>query len=182
DKIAGQSKTLAAIADIKDAFDPKLMQVPARVQNTITDWASWLGLDPNAGQKDLLERQTNLFQQVHQMFNAYRKEITGAAASVQELASLRKAMIDVDQSPIVFQAALKNFENQAKRGLRINNMLLREGISNNHKDYGRRFDDVNLGGGDDDMDLRYNDLLAKYPNESEEAILDRLIDEGYAGG
>ena len=44
-------------------------------------------------------------QSVNRLFNAYRKEITGAAAAVQELESLKKAMLNTDLSPAEFKSA-----------------------------------------------------------------------------
>lgn len=56
-------------------------------------------------------------QEVEQFFNQYRKQITGAAAAVQELEALKKAVINSDLGPQEFQARYDALVNSIEQGL-----------------------------------------------------------------
>lgn len=78
--------------------------------------------------KDFRQGKTKLVNGVEQMFNVYRKDITGAAASVQELDRLKKSMLNVDMSPDEFPAAFDQFANIVESGLKMKQQLLAQGV------------------------------------------------------
>lgn len=93
-----------------------------------------------AGDEKFLKGFTNFTQQIEQIFQAYRQEITGAAASDKEIERLKQAVLNADQSPSQFEASLDLFEEALERGNRIKRRLLREGIDVGSEGFGPRFD------------------------------------------
>lgn len=66
-----------------------------------------LAKDPGGARKYFNENMAAFQAEVNQAFNEYRKSITGAAASEQELAALREALFNIDNSPAAFEKILK---------------------------------------------------------------------------
>jgi hypothetical protein len=98
-KLTGIDLAISNIKEIKETFDPK--------------------------EESITTMRTN----VEQAFNTYRKEITGAAASVKELDRLKKSMFNMDMSPTEFTAAISQFENLMVRSRDLYNNLLSQGVS-----------------------------------------------------
>ncbi len=71
---------------------------------------------------------TTFKNSVLQNFNMYRKEITGAAASVQELDRLMQSMLNTDMDEVEFSAAYKQFRDLNTRGLKIAQELSAKGV------------------------------------------------------
>jgi hypothetical protein len=94
-----------------------------------------------------LTGKTKFSTGIQQLFNQYRKEITGAAASVQELDRLKQSMINEDMPPIEFRAAYTQFRDMIKRSLSIKQKLLAQGIPLGSKEFGARLDAELLSGG-----------------------------------
>ena len=86
-------------------------------------------------QKNYLAGKTKFQNGVEQFFNSYRKEITGAAASVQELDRLKKSLLNTDMSPTEFNAALDQFIGIAKSQLAMKEKLLKQGYIPDSKEY-----------------------------------------------
>lgn len=96
--------------------------------------------------KSRLEKRTTFRQGVEQVFNAYRKEITGAAASVQELERLMKAMMNVDLSPTEFVTSYNNFIGKILRGQKIAAEMARMGYDPSDDKNAQMFDRMwNIG-------------------------------------
>lgn len=107
---------------------------------------SFLGkLTGESGDKDFIKGKTKFANQVEQLFNQYRKEITGAAASVQELDRLRKSLLNTDQSPEEFEASYEQFRELVERSIIAKETLLQQGFKTGSKDFGREMDKVLLG-------------------------------------
>lgn len=129
--------------------------------------------------REFISTKKKFDQRVNKFFNAYRKLITGAAASEKELASLQKAVINTDLSPTEFQAAYDDMVQGYQRSIRINHRLMRDGVKRGTKEWGKRFDDLYITGGDDSIDVRAGELQSQYPDYTEAQISDILISEGY---
>ena len=89
---------------------------------------SSIGVD----QKDVNERiaKTRRFKEgIQQVFNAYRKEITGAAAAVQELEALKESILHADLNPAQLTASYNSLIAKIVRGKKIAQQLLAEGYS-----------------------------------------------------
>ncbi len=96
----------------------------------------------NSYDKKFLQGRTKFVTGMEQLFNQYRKEITGAAAAVQELDRLKKSMLNTDMSPDQFEAAFEQFKNISTIALKTKQQLLREGIPLGSKEFGRRIDEA----------------------------------------
>ena len=57
------------------------------------------------------------FTQIGQLFNAYRQEITGAAAAIKELERLKKDYMNEDRGPEATRRVLANFKKTAEDGI-----------------------------------------------------------------
>ena len=66
-------------------------------------------------QKDSVNSLVTMRTQVVQLFNAYRKDITGAAASNQELDRLEKGFIHMNMSPTEFTVAVEGLQSVAQQ-------------------------------------------------------------------
>lgn len=110
--------------------------------------------------KDRLERRTTFRQGIEQVFNAYRKEITGAAASVQELERLMKAMMNVDLSPTEFTTSYNNFIGKILRGQKIAAEMARMGYDASDDKNAQMFDRLwNIGTFGDAERINYLGLM-----------------------
>lgn len=67
--------------------------------------------------------------QVERFFNRYRKQITGAAASIQELQALRQATLSGELGPAAFHARLNSMLDQAQADVARRRATLRDGVS-----------------------------------------------------
>lgn len=128
-------------------------------------------------QRDLLKAKQAFSQGVSKFFNAYRKEITGAAATEKELEQLKDAVINMDQSPAQFQASLAEMRASIAHTLRIKNRLLREGLRVGSKRFGARMDKLYREGADDDAMTRGEEL--EQAGKSDDEVVRILVTEGY---
>jgi|GEM_PF-4749980 len=158
--LVSAEETLALVKDLKEGFKTEYFTYAgaakagaARVaDNTqgipiVEDATRYLADKVGGDEKFLAERRAYL-EQVAQSFNAYRKEITGAAAAVQELEDLKKATLNADLGPAEFKASLELLEKKVKRSRAIKRKLLREGISVGDPRFGPRFDQEYFAQGD----------------------------------
>ena len=127
---------------------------------------------------------TKFKQNINQIFNAYRKSITGAAASEREMSDLKRSMFNEDQSPVQFEAAFDEFRSELNRSQRLRRKLLREGVTDI-----KAFDDAFIRGDDDDIETRGSELFEEFEGDfgidlSEQqtilnAVREKLISEGF---
>ena len=145
------------------------------------DWlatvAEKAGVPPSEAQRQAIELRTRFTTSVEQLFNAYRKEITGAAAAVQALERLKKSFLTVDMSPAQFEAAYSEYRRELMRAMRVSVMLRRQGIDPRSGQGGDAFDRAFLGGMDDNWERRGEELEANGVGGAE--ILETLRREGY---
>lgn len=69
-------------------------------------------------------KRTQFRNEVNQLWNTYRKEITGAGAGVKELEMLKDSMMNDEQGPQEFQAAYSQFMEKAQRELELKKQQL----------------------------------------------------------
>lgn len=149
----------------------KLEGIPL-IGETVGDIAKSLGAD-----SEFVKQREEFRQQVEQEFNEYRRLITGAAASVQELDALRKSMFNSDMSPSQFQAAAEQYRSERQRIARISRRVLRDGFEMGEKSFGKEVDKYFTQGMDDDPMQRGAELEAQ--GFTDEQIVQTLTDEGY---
>lgn len=132
-----------------------------------------------------ITRDTIFKQSVQSVFNEYRREITGAAAAVQELEQLEQSILNTKQSPTQFKAAFNNYRDKILRMMRIKRSILRGGVpidGISEQEFGQRFDRLWVSGQDDDPDQRGEEIKRNNPGMTDEQIFDQLAQEGYGTG
>lgn len=168
---------------IEKDFDPKFLQVFGG-QGTLAQWIARArdrsGVSPlSAAQAASLAKFTALRTRTERAFNAYRKEITGAAAALQELDRLKKSFLNTDMSPTEFRTALTDYRDELLRVRRLYMDLMRQGFTDFGEggDGARALDEAYLSGADADGSARASELRAA--GFSNEDIADKLEAEGY---
>ena len=156
--------------------DPSMLTYKGQAEDFITRQAEKLGIEPSELQRQATFKRTQFITGVEQLFNAYRKEITGAAAAVQELDRLKKSFINMDMSPTQFEAAYAQYTEELQRSMRVRRKLLREGFDLRDEQGGDMMDRLFLSGGDDDPAARFSELAAEHGDEK---AYDMMMQEGY---
>ncbi len=177
-EIAGLEETFSRVMDIDQRYNPSFMTFQGKLGAYLSELKDKAAMDMSDDERKFLKDFTKFRTMVNRDFNAYRKEITGAAASVQELESLKKATIAEDQSPAQFEANMEVYKEELLRAMRIKRRLLREGISVGSREFGDAMDRLYLNGHDDDGETRLAELQEQGFDET--AAIDRLIEEGYS--
>jgi hypothetical protein len=177
DKIISAGESLARLDRIKSAYEPSFLTYKGKLGKGIASVMSKAGMDLSKEDKDMLRQHRKFTQGVNSEFNAYRKVITGAAASMSEMEDLKKAMISTDLSPDEFEAAFNEYTNELARTIRIRNKVMREGIKPGTQQYGEEIDRNFLTGDDDSVDDRGDELESQ--GMSDDEIIKTLESEGY---
>ncbi len=118
-----------------------------RSKADLPDWVPFVGGRPDEEETAFLQRRTKMEQAANQVFNAYRKEITGAAAAVQELERLQKAFVNPNMAPDEFEAAFQQYTEFLSRIRSARVQLLQRGIDPTTKQGGKALDDIVFGEG-----------------------------------
>ena len=153
-----------------------MLTYQGQAEDYISRIADKLGIAPEEAEREAVRRKTKFVTSVEQLFNAYRKEITGAAAAVQELDRLKKSFINIDMSPTQFEAAYEQYETELKRSMRVRRKLLREGFDLTSEEGGSQMDREFLTGGDDDPVVRFGELVQEV---GEDEAYRLMAEEGY---
>lgn len=150
-------------------------------QSQATDWlanrAEKLGVDVGETQREAIRFRTQFNTTVEQLFNAYRQEITGAAAAVAELERLKKSFLNIDMGPTQLEAAYEQYSSELQRSMRVRNKLIRQGFDPSTEEDGKVFDREFLAGGDDTPEERFAELMAG--GADEETAYNTMRQEGY---
>lgn len=170
-------KSMLSIQTIKKRYNDQYLAYSGDLRAGYARYAEKLGISLTDAQKAFLKGRTKFRQMVQQEFNTYRKEITGAAAAVQELSDLKKSMMNTELSPTEFEGAVEVYQEATMRMLRLKRKFLREGLSVSDRGFGDQFDDAWLGGSDDTVEDRTNELRTKGMQDTQ--IQQALINEGY---
>lgn len=152
-------------------------------QGKFTAWGlakkSKANIKLSANEKKFLAGNKIFKQGVNQVFNKYRKWVTGAQAALAELEYLKESMVNTDLSPDEFEPAVQQYKAALQRTIRVKNMLLREGFSlSNKAEWAEAMNSAWSGGEDDEMEVRGDELLKKYGGD-EEKVKRTLRAEGY---
>jgi len=176
-QLIDSENAIASIKSIRDRYKPDFFTYKGAGKGAISHQMGKLGIEKGKELKQFANERKFIFNEIGQMFNAYRKEITGAAASVGELKMLKDTFINTDLDPDEFLAALDQYEEKVLRGQRIARKLLREGVKVGSKEFGTAHDKAWVSGGDDNIDTRGDELESQ--GMTEEQVIQRLKDEGY---
>ena len=171
----------ARLAEIEKRFKPEMLTYMGKAKNAANIFAEKAGMQLDPETKKQVRDMTGFRTSVEQNFNQYRKEITGAAASVQELDRLKKSMFNADMSPTEFEAAFDTYKKEAARVLRLKRAILRSGLPVGTEEFGNQLDSAFLGGAqansDQDADARGYEL--EQQGLTPEEVTEKLIEEGY---
>ena len=156
-----------------------MLTYPGRVEAGFNAFVEKLGVPLEEADEAMLKRHTAFTMQTNQLFNVYRKEITGAAAAVQELERLQKAFVNPNMSPSEFESAYGTYMKELKRSMRLRRKFLREGIdvSEDGGAGGAAMDRAWVTGGDDDPDTRFKELIGA--GHSKDKAFKIMATEGY---
>ncbi|MCP4410187.1 MAG: hypothetical protein GY807_21080 [Gammaproteobacteria bacterium] len=140
---------LSNISSIRQKLKPDWLTYKGQLVSGATKIAEKAGFGDYLPKesKQKLREYTQFKTAVEQEFNRYRKEITGAAAAIQELQALRKATFNTDQSPTEFNAALDQLESSIRRIDQLRIDLLSKGIDPKTPEGGAQLDAMYLRGG-----------------------------------
>jgi hypothetical protein len=142
EKIEATRDSLFQVAQLRSLGNPKrFLGLKSRLRN----WG--LGIEAQIFPEDLSEEENKLLQDARrfkeineQIFNNYRVMVTGAGASMKELASLQNSIVNKNLSDPEYRAALDRFEDFARRAEATYARLLRQGIDVADPGYGKMFD------------------------------------------
>lgn len=123
--------TLNLVKDVSQNFDPDLQTAGTKIQNAITEQLDLLGADGiiTPGMESDLVAGVMQRQGMGQLFNQYRKMVTGAAAAVAELKILEKDFVNYKDSPIKARAGLQRFLKMSIRDSKIFQEMADAGIN-----------------------------------------------------
>lgn len=117
----------------------KLQGVPIIGQGSEVLADSLTGMNKEDRSK-FLEKRASYMNSIDQVFNTYRKEITGAAAGEKELDMLKASFLNGDMSPSEFKGALGQVVSKYKSDAALNQQNLKTGVqvSPNSSDFYRQ--------------------------------------------
>ena len=180
-KLVSAEENILNLNRIEQQFKPDYLTYLGRGKAFISSIKSKAGGKLSEEERSFMGGRRKFTENINRFFNQYRKEITGAAASVQELSSLKKAMFNEDLSPAEFEASFNEFKSSVLRNQRLHRKLLRDGVRGNFKNKksqaAKRLDQLHTSGADDSVLDRINDLKEK---KSEAEMLEILQNEGYS--
>lgn len=125
--------------DYLDTFDAtKLLTIGRKVTDYGKGLVAHTGMAPEAWEQDIAYRES-FEETVNDIFNIYRKEITGAGAAVAELRDLRRAIMNTSMSPPQFEAAKQRLRQFTEQTLALRKQLLDEGMLVGTDQFGKEF-------------------------------------------
>lgn len=128
---------------IDEATDPYFLTMKGQLDSGLARIADYIGL-PSERQRGLLTDKVTMRTTVGRVFDAYRKNITGAQAALDELRRLEKNLLSMSMTPTEFEAAKESYKATLKRALTIQLQLLTEGLNPESEEYQTRADDMFL--------------------------------------
>lgn len=177
EKLISSIESLKRMDKIYSDYKPEFLTFQGRLKNGFSALKDKAGVDLSDDERTALRQYRRFSQNVDTEFNAYRKLITGAAAAVAELESLKKAMISTDLSPEQFESAWETYRSELAYTVRIHNRLLRQGLEPGTEQFGEALDQMYVAGEDDSHTARGEELERQGLGDDE--IVSTLQEEGY---
>ena len=183
----GLSTQLGDLTALKESYSRDYLTYGGRLKGWSLRQQSKAGMKLGKEGKQFVGGMRQFIEGVEQVFNQYRKEITGAQAAMKEIAMLRNSILNKEMSPDEFEYSYNRYISQIQRQFRLKTKFLREGITN-EKELGKRIDQAYLNSEDtDDGDLNMRgdeiaiELLAKGVSKDQipQAVATQLKNEGY---
>lgn len=143
--IIGGEAQLATFENVRSLYKPEYTSVPKKLWNQFRNWGDRMGINDLLGM-GLTEEEVEFAQgykafqmSVQGAFNTYRKEITGAAAAMAELAMLEQAFLNQNLSQHEFPIALDTLERNTEIAIGVNKRLMEMGIERGTPEYEQAF-------------------------------------------
>ena len=133
------TEDLTRIQGLKGKFKKEYLTLGGRVETNIAEGMDYLGMSSGSQQKRITAT-TNFFGDIKQFFMKFRKEITGAAAAVQELKDLEAAYLDGSVGPTKLMAQLDLLLENASKELKLNKRFIDQGIQTGGANTGNEVD------------------------------------------
>ncbi|MFH1563847.1 MAG: hypothetical protein ABIF11_10605 [Nitrospirota bacterium] len=178
--IMGLTEQLQEVKKIGETAFKDALTLPGKLKAGVIRLKDYLSMDITPENKEYLGKVRTFIEGIEQVFNKYRKEITGAQAAMKEIAMLRDSIINRKLTPTEFDYSYKRFTSQIERTLRLKRYFLRQGFSGN--DLGKNIDSMFLSGSDvpnSEINARGEELLKQGLNKKQ--VLNQLKKEGYSG-
>jgi len=181
------STQLGDLAALKDNYSREYLTYGGRLKGWSLRQQSKAGFKLGKESKGFVGGMRQFVEGVEQIFNTYRKEITGAQAAMKEIAMLRTSILNKEMSPDEFEYSYNRYVSQIGRQFRLKTKFLREGITN-PKELGKRIDQAYLNNENTDskdMDMRGDEIASELikrgvPQEQlQQEVLSMLKKEGY---
>lgn len=144
-KVINAANTVKRLDQIKFLVKPEYFTYQSALGAKYDRVKSKLGGKLSKDDLANLQGRRRLVNAIDQEFNQYRKEITGAAAAIQELERLKESFINSDLSYPEFQAAFEEYRAKQVRSMRIAQDILKSGIPLGSKEFTKAHDDAWLG-------------------------------------
>lgn len=127
--IAYSLEQLARVKAVGESFSKDYLTWYGRAKGTGLRLMSFAGVELSPEQKQFLQGKRVFIEGVEQLFNIYRKDITGAQAVMKELTMLRDSILNKNLAPDEFDASYRRFIEDGERALVIKMDLLEKGFS-----------------------------------------------------
>ena len=141
--VLSAEKSLNDLGKVADTHSDEFLTTMGRFKAGIGSVLDKMDSDAG-GLAQFNANRTRFANAARQFFNQYRKEITGAAASVQEMEALMKSMFNEGQGPREFKASFDLFMEKAKENLHLARENAREGIDVSPLEQGESLTDDEL--------------------------------------
>lgn len=149
EKLIAEKEQLLALQHVNELAKPEQFGLEGKAKSAF--WGTVGAINPGWVPKDAVTEQNirrQMLNEAGQLFNAYRREVTGAAASVQELASLGKTFMNTDMNWNDFVASKDQYMDKLTRSIRLRNRLLSQGLDLQDPQVGARLDEMYYAGQD----------------------------------
>lgn len=183
--ILENTKVMYQMQQVGENYKQNFLTLQGRLGNFGLTVLDYVGALPAEGDwSEWYQQRTDFEHATERLFNAYRKYITGAAASFQELERLRKSFLNTKLPPRKFEAAYNSYMTELQRLQQLYNRVVREGFSpddNEKSQYNQRLNQLFTTKQKDDIEIRGPELdkilKAQYQqnaNESPEQYQQRI--------
>ena len=141
-RIIDSQSMLTRLDKVRNSYNEDYLTVTGKLYGMGVNIADRLPTRDFLNDKDFIRGRTKFDNEVEQIFNQYRKEITGAAAAIQELERLKQSLLNKDMTPTQFEASYEQFRSTIEDSMKISQTMLQRGIDPRTKEGGKVFDQI----------------------------------------
>jgi len=153
--VVGLEQQLEDLRVLGKDFKRSYLTYGGKIKRFALREASKAGVDIGEGGREFLQGARMLQEGVEQVFNAYRKEITGAQAAIKEIKMLRDSILNKELAPDEFEPSYNRYINQVQRHLSLKKYFLSKGITG--EELNRKLDAGAISG-ETSIDLRGDEI------------------------